>query len=80
MVRIAVETTVWSSAARNMPSISPDEDREDLAVVNAPLASGAAPRAGALRSAAVVRVDWLIGSLSGRSVGPGRVGCRAGRR
>ena len=32
MVRIAVETMVWSSAARNMPSIRPDEDREDLAV------------------------------------------------
>jgi hypothetical protein len=57
-VRIAVETTVWSRAARNMPSISPARIVRICRWVKAPLASGAAAAARASRrSAEVVRVD-----------------------
>ena len=41
MVLIAVETIVWSSAARNMPSISPDRIVRICRWVNAPSVAGA---------------------------------------
>jgi hypothetical protein len=77
MVRMAVDTTVWSRAARNMPSISPDRIVRIWRWVKTPLESGAA--AARRSAAAVVRVDWLIGSLSkGRWGRCRRPGGRAG--
>src|SRR3954453_477101 len=67
MVRMAVETTVWSSAARNMPSNRPTRIVMIWRWVKTPLASGAAAAARAsLRPAAPWRGGgWVIGGLSG---------------
>ena len=67
MVRIAVATTVWSRAARNIATISPAMIVRICRWVKAPSAPGAEAAARAsLRSAALVRVLWVMTSLSTR--------------
>ena len=54
MVRIAVETTVWSSAARNIAVISPTRIVTIWRCVKAPSAPGAAAAARAERRSALI--------------------------
>ena len=80
MVGSAVETIVWSSAARNMPSISAGHDHDDLPVAEGGLGGDRLGRCcwgGACRAHALFSI-WAGGAVWGMVLSGGRC-CLGGR-